>query len=311
MTRNKQKAKRSKSQVVVAIGKLVSFAQGRGRNFVACLLVLVVFLGGWYAVWCKVRQQVLSNGSYWLTQEKVETTQLPPWIHSNIRGEVFRDASLDGPLSILDDDLTQRVANAFSLHPWVAKVHRVQKHHPAGVMVELSYRKPACMVEVQGGLLPIDSLGVLLPSSDFSPIEARRYPRLVGVDSAPLGPVGTMWGDIRVAGGAEIAAAFGDSWQTFNLDRIVTLKTTRPGNRDQYHYELYTRRGTRIIWGLAPRNARNAEVAPKIKVARLKDYVEQRGSLEGSQGPQLLDVSGQHALRDLDSTVMKKSGTLK
>ena len=40
------------------------------------------------------------------------------------------------PLSILDDDLTGRIAAAFALHPWVAKVVRVTKHHPAGVDVE-------------------------------------------------------------------------------------------------------------------------------------------------------------------------------
>ena len=34
---------------------------------------------------------------------------------------------LDGRLSIMDDDLVERIADAFARHPWVAKVERVER----------------------------------------------------------------------------------------------------------------------------------------------------------------------------------------
>ena len=61
----------------------------------------------------------------------------PAWIHTDVKAEVIRNASLDAALSVLDDNLTVNIAQAFALHPWVAKVTRVSKHHPARVKVEV------------------------------------------------------------------------------------------------------------------------------------------------------------------------------
>lgn len=77
------------------------------------------------------------------------------------------------------------------------------------------------MVEVTRGLLPIDSEGVLLPSEDFSPKEAEAYPRLGGIKSIPVGPVGTKWGDPRVDDNAQIAAVLIGDWARLKLYRIV------------------------------------------------------------------------------------------
>lgn len=49
---------------------------------------------------------------------------MPSWIHSDVAGEVLDQMSLNGPISVLDDGLSERIAKAFSLHPWVRKVVR-------------------------------------------------------------------------------------------------------------------------------------------------------------------------------------------
>lgn len=277
--------------------KLGAVIRGRGRPVGLALILATVFFGGWYVVWCKVRDDVLSSDEYWLTARDVEITPLPEWIHTDIRAQVFRDASLDGPLLILDEKLTERIANAFSLHAWVAKVHRVTKHHPARVKVELSYRRPVCMIQVPGGLLPVDVGGVLLPSSDFSPIEASRFPRLVGVETAPMGPVGTRWGDGRVVGAAEIAAAFGEAWAPLELDRLEVSNASESPHGEQYTYELFTRHGTRILWGRAPGSNIPGAAPAADKVARLRQYAKEHGSLEGRNGPQQLDVRNPQSMR--------------
>jgi hypothetical protein len=286
----KAKSKRPPSLAVVVVMRLIALVRSRTRTLLLTALIAAAFFGLWYAVWQRVGQGVLSSEPYWLSQQNVEITPLPEWIHRDIRAEVFRDASLDGPLSIMDDDLTARIANAFSLHPWVAKVRRVSKHHPARVEAELVYRRPVLMVPRPGELLPVDEQGVLLPREDFSPVEARRYPRLQGIDTAPIGPEGTRWGDARVFGGAQIAAAFGPAWHQLRLDCIVPVVSAEMGYGHEYTYRLFTRGGTEIRWGRPPGMETPGEALAADKMTRLLKHLEENGSLEGPKGPQQLDV---------------------
>ncbi len=130
----------------------------------------------------------MSSPDYFLGPQQIEITPPPPWIvRSDLTAEVYRDLGRQGPLRIMDENLTERVAVAFSGHPWVAKVRQVRKYFPAKVKVDLIYRRPVCMVEIPGGLMPVDVQATLLPKDDFSPVEAARYPRLAGVDRGQMG----------------------------------------------------------------------------------------------------------------------------
>ena len=290
MSARKASSRRQPALSLRNLMQLIGWFRGGRLTLALAAFVLVAFFGLWCAAWHGIGRQAMSSDDYWLTQEDVEITPPKAWIHSDLRGEVFRDASLDEPLWLMDDDLTTRIANAFSLHPWVARVRRVTKHHPARVRVELEYRRPVCMVQVSGELLPVDTDGVLLPRRDFSPIEARQYPRLEGVDTAPIGPVGTHWGDAKVLGGAEIAAAFGPAWQELGLESIVPTAPVRVGHGDEYTYELVTRGGTRILWGHPPGIEIPGDVPAADKVAWLVGYHRENGTLEGRDGPQRIDI---------------------
>ncbi len=277
--------------------ELLTYLWGPGRTGTAAVLLLIFFTSGVVAVWRHVRPHVLASGQYTVAQEKVLITPLPNWIHADVRAEVFRDASLDGPLSILDDDLSERLYEAFSLHPWIAKVQQVRRRSPARVEVELVYRRPVCMVDVPGEPLPVDADGVLLPNGDFSPVEKNAYPHLMGIDTVPMGPVGQRWGDGRVAGGAEIAAALAAVWQQLKLDRIVPATHLAMAANAEPTYLLYTRGGTRIVWGLAPGSKAPEEAPAAEKVGRLLQYVADHGTLDGRGGPQELDIHTLPALR--------------
>jgi len=269
----------------------VLFLTGRGRMVSLGILLGGVFAAGWYLVWREVKGHVLSARDYLVGPQDVEITPLPEWIHTDIRAEVFRNASLDKPLSLMDDGLAERIRSAFSLHPWIAKVRRVSKHHPARVKVELEYRRPVLMVETSGGLLPVDARGVLLPSGDFSPVEKSRFPRLAGVETAPLGTAGDCWGDARVVGAAEIAAAIGPAWQELQLTCIVPSAV--PAAPEDFIYTLFTQDGTRIVWGRAPGTKAAGELPPQEKIARLKQCATAHGTLEGRNGPQEFDLRTQ------------------
>jgi len=151
----------------------------------------------------------------------------------------------------------------------------------------------------------VDAGGVLLPSADFSPLEAGRYPRLVGIDSVPVGSPGERWGDARVVGAAEIAAAFGPAWQRLGLERIVCTATVSAGRVQDESYELFTRGGTRVLWGRAPSAEMPSEVPAAEKVARLEKYAAQRGSLDGPSGPGDLDIRTLEPARSDPRTAIK------
>jgi hypothetical protein len=149
------------------------------------------------------------------------------------------------------------------------------------------------MVEVPGGWYPVDAEAVVLPAHDFPPVEVRRYPQLVGIESVPVGPVGHPWGDPRVLGGSQIAAALGPAWQELKLDRIVSAGQGDTGLPRQTVYEIFTRGGTRILWGRAPNREAPGEPDADEKIARLKRYFAEHGTLEGPRGPQVLDLREQ------------------
>lgn len=300
------KKDRSPGPSLPGLRKLIDFFHSPHRSLVFAVAILIGACIAWAITWEKVRTRVLSSPEYWLKLQDVEITPPPEWIHTDVRAEVFRDASLDRSLSITDDDLTDRIASAFKLHPWIAEVTRVSKYHPARVKVELVYYRPVLMVQVPGGLLPVDVNGVLLPTGDFSPLEAGRYPRLVGIDSVPVGPPGERWGDARVVGAAGIAASFGAAWQRLGLERIVPAAMVSVGRHREESYELFTSAGTRVLWGRAPTTDMPGEVPAEEKVARLEKYAAEHGSLDGPNGPQELDVRGLQAVNSSPRTAAGK-----
>lgn len=250
--------------------------------------------GLWMTGWGHVHKHVMASTEYQLDPSNIEITPPTAWIHSDVRAEVVRNASLDTSLSLLDDHLTLQIAQAFAGHPWVAKVTRVSKYYPARVQVELVYRQPVAMVEVTGGLLPVDGEGVLLPSDDFSPAEARRFPRLAEIKTVPIGPQGTRWGDARVAGGARLAALLVDDWREWNLARIIpTVPPAGVRSSDDISYELISQGGMRVLWGHAPGSERAGDPSAADKLGRLRQYAGQHGTLDGPSGT-LLDLRGVH-----------------
>ena len=270
---------------------LLGFAKSRSR-----LLLWLLAIGGLAlvarVVWNEVREHVAARDDYRLDPREIEITPPPPWIRADVKAEALKNASIDGPLSILDEGLVERIHQAFALHPWVAQVARVTKRHPAHVEVELIYRRPVAMVEVPGGLFPVDVEGFLLPSDDFSPLEARTYPRIRGVESSPQGSVGRPWGDPIVTGAARIAEALQPMWSELGLRSIQWVKPAAASDPSApAAFELLTAAGNAIPWGAAPGSEPTGEPTAEQKLARLKSYVARHGSLDDpSGGPHDLDL---------------------
>jgi len=269
---------------------------------ILCLVLLGIFIACVYAAWHKIGSRVLASPEYFIGPRQIEITPPPPWLHrTNLPAEVYRDLTRHGPASIMDDDLIERVAAACLLQPWVAKVRQVAKQYPAKVKVDLVYRRPVCMVKLGDQLLPVDAEAVLLPVDDFSPVEKAKYPRLLGVDRGPMGGARRRWGDIRVAGGAEIAAALLPIWEKLNLQSIVPHLPPETANSGalppgtarravDYYYDVIAAGGMRIIWGRSPASNITGESTSQEKVKKLERFFAELGSLDYPQAPRELDL---------------------
>ncbi|HUY92321.1 MAG TPA: hypothetical protein VMV10_26505 [Pirellulales bacterium] len=257
------------------------------RDLVTLGLLCGALAAGGYAVWLEVRERVLDSDQYRVCLENVVITPPAEWIRSDVKAEVLRDAEANGALSVLDEDLAKRMHQAFSAHPWVARVVRVAKLPPARLHVELVYRKPVCMVQVAEGLFPIDETGVLLPTADFSPHEAARYPRYSNAPLTTEPPAGSVWQEQRIFAAAQLALVLGDVWEEFNFEQFEPQ--TEPGS-SALDFQLVTKKGTRVLWGAAPTTDEAGQALAKAKLAKLKQYFAERGTLEGSHGRQDLDL---------------------
>jgi hypothetical protein len=272
----------------------------RSRWLIVAAMFVAVFATGWHFAWNRVRPHVVAREEYIVRAKDIVVTPLPPWIHSPIVDDVVKNASLSGPLSILDDELTKRLANAFSEHRWVASVHRVRKQLPTRVEVELTYLQPVAMVEVLDGnnpaLLAIDAHGILLDSREFSGdhlAESKRYIPIKGIQSTPHSlSAKQAWGDVYVTGAAQIAKALGSRWQSWGLRCIVAPHRGGAQEFDIYTYQLLTRSGKQIVWGRAPGNEPKGEPSALAKVAMLEQIAGRvsSGSLDDPAMPALIDL---------------------
>jgi hypothetical protein len=257
----------------------------------AAALVAVGLLAAFGVVgWRQWGPSIVQSPDYLLDEEKFEVTPQPAWIHANVKRDAIRAGGL-AELSILDPKLTDKVQHAFAVQTWVASVRRITKQHPARVVVELEYRRPVAMVEViQGeerGLLPVDSEGVLLPPEDFSANQVKNYLRVAVGVTQPQGPVGTPWGDARVASGARIATSLDEVWSKLQLYRIVLVGES---GLQAPTFDIVTRDGARVIWGHAPGEEVSGEATASEKVAQLRAWHEQHGPLTATGGVREINV---------------------
>ncbi len=248
-----------------------------------------------WTLWWGVHQQMRLAPRFRITPQSVLLEPPPPaWVPQNLTEEVLAQLQGEQPLSLLDEDLGRKFYELFSIHPWIARVERVVCEAGPRVRVQVRYRKPVLMVEVPGGLLPVDEQGVLLPSEDFTPEQALRYPRLAAVGTQPSGPPGAPWGDARVHQAAQLASVLLDVWRPWGLDRLVVRASdaTNSEKAQAIIFEIYTRHGSRIVWGTVD----SADSLVRRR-AVLEQLLRQLGTLDDPQRPRLIDLSVLHQPR--------------
>ena len=232
------------------------------------------------------------NSQYRLATSRIEITPPPHWVPHDLVEQVTKRAGLPTELSLLDEDLTQRVAQAFEQHPWVKGNVHVRASVPAQLQVDLEYREPVAMVRAKNGLFPIDVDAVVLPAADFSPAQigevSRRGKRWFAAEWSGRDSLARRHGSRRGAarGVAEVALA--------GVRLEVDPCTARPQTQvawDELSFQLGTTGGSRIIWGRPPGSKRPGELPAEKKIERMKYYLRQHGPFDSSLGPCEFDIT--------------------
>ncbi len=265
------------------------FLRPQNRGLVLSAVVVIAAIAGSLYAWRRWGEAAMQSADYLVTPERIVATRPPAWIHADVQAEVIRSAGI-AQLDLRDRKLLEKLSHAFSLHPWVAKVVRIEKRFPAYIDVELRYRQPVAVVEVaprgNNELLFVDEESVLLPSPDFSPNQAKDYLRIAAGNETTASVFGMPWGNRRIAGAARLAALWGSRWQALGLYRVFAVESAA----GQLSYELRTRRDVRVLWGSAISGEAAGEVSAEQKIAALEKFVQDKGPLDRDGGPAVVDL---------------------
>ncbi len=246
-----------------------------------------------YFAWREAAPLIRQRDEYQLTAERITLTPPPAWIRTDVKFEVLRDTALARGLSILDPNLVQILRDAFEMHPWIERVHQIQRAHPARVTIEVTYRRPIATLQIDRRqpprLIPIDIDAFRLPDADLPDTLISLLPHIRGNYGESL--VGQPYRDPRVLGAARLAAWLAGYWRQLHLvDIVPSTRPERDGDQRYFNYEIVTAGQTRIRWGAAPGLGPQQEAPPQEKLARLLTHVENQGPLNTLDAPAVIDV---------------------
>ncbi len=119
-------------------------SEGSGRSWrwvvVAPVLGVVLLLLGLAALGKTARDYLRNQDRYTISFEDIDCTPPPGQQRADFLDEVQYLGSLPGRLQLLDDNLAERLAEAFARHPRVERVERVAIVPPRQVQVRLVYK---------------------------------------------------------------------------------------------------------------------------------------------------------------------------
>ena len=227
------------------------------------------------------------------SRKHIELSPAPPrWVPPELTDQVAGGKDWPADVtSILDDRLVGRIARAYSAHPWIAKVIRVERRIPARLVVELRYRQPVARVELGDERVPVDIEAVRLPAVDVATAGITPLPLIREVSTpVPVRP-GLTWDDESLKAAVCLAAALEADWETLGLEAIV-VETRVVGRlqEEEVFLRMVTHGGSRIVWGRSPETQHPGELTVAQKLGRLRQFLSHFESLDPPDGPYEINV---------------------
>lgn len=239
----------------------------------AALWPLLLLVAGFVA-WQQWGREHVAPEFQGVDRSRISVTEPPPHVRTDLVATVYQDTAMEG-LSLLDRQATAKIASAFSMHPWVRSVTGVRKLPGGRVDVLLEYRWPVAMVQVFKPhssdktvfFFPVDGEGVLLPSNEFSRSDTLQYLHIEVPGAWTTSPVGSPFGDARVAAAARLAELLAPYREAAQLRAISVHGDPRQSSVPQL--EVTRQDGTRFAWGSPPGMELAGETSPRLKLEAL------------------------------------------
>lgn len=262
---------------------------GSGLAF-ALIPLLVLGYFGWYYYGA----QHLDRTLYALQVDNIELTPSPPWIHTDLKAQVYRDNGLS-QVSLLEPQATATIAHAFDSHVWIKSTNRVRKLSGGKVTVDVTYRRPAAMVFYEpqlgapssgaprGLCYPVDEEGVVLPGDEFASKQVHDYFMIYAPNAAPAGKR-MAFGDERIAAALSLCKLLEPQRVPLKLDCIYVEPDSidqQLGGFNSWVMHILTEEKREIVWGHAPGKETKDEPSVEEKLVSLRTWLQSSPSASG------------------------------
>jgi len=284
----KKSKKKSKKDEKVPAWLAVCIWAGLGMTVVAGLVF------GAVTAWRHIKQKPY----FAVDASELTFGQLAPCIKKEAMQETLRYqlSGLPSPMSIFDRDLARRVAQQLESSPWVLEVSRITRRLPNKLGADITFRRPAAMVEYSGSRYLIDTEGYWLPHKLYktpSDWDEDRLPVLTDSTLHSPPPVGNRWGGPRLAAGAQLVEFLQSKGALERLE-IESIDVTAVGGESSAGMVLNLASGTEVWWG----SARCAAEVPGLEArphepsddTKLENLCEVPDEYPGFQGLNRVDL---------------------
>ena len=259
------------------------------------LVSTVVVLAVALMSWDRYKNQILPPDQFQLTAANVVISPQPLWSDQDLKQVVLGDVDSENyrPKSVMDTDLVGDAAAKLKSIGWIEHIDRIEKSK-SGLRVDLTYRQPVGMVEINKTTMPKSVLKNLKPVN----LHVDRQGVLMGgrMSESPndnlLITIGnpmymdqlltwSPWLDSRVQGAAKIADTLKDHWKPLGFYRLTTFRSRGNATDRRIPYELWTdpvrKYRVHLIWGNPPGEELTNEASASEKLFALETYAQANG----------------------------------
>jgi hypothetical protein len=243
---------------------------------------LGVLFGGLMTLARMTREKARASERYTALFADIECAPPPEGSRAAFLNEVRYLTDFPERLHLLDDDLKQRLYEAFSQHPWVEKVERVEVEPPRQIIVALRYRTPVLAVAADDQadkriLAVVDRRAIVLPASASS----KGLPTFFGTSKGRTRRAGALWEDDGVIEAARTAWFLRPQQERLH---VTGYRAVGKG------LVITTQSGASILWGRPPGLEEPGEAPASKKLERLLRYCSSEGNAEKEPGAPGYDV---------------------
>jgi hypothetical protein len=269
--------------------------------FVGCVILTVI---GTVMLWEQNSKHFLESHNYDLSPDKI-IVEGEPALAEQLKSHILDGLAETNP-NTLDTALVSKVAAITESQPYV-QVSRIKKTIDR-LHIEAQFKTPVAIVELGKLPIAIDANAVLLDGRVY-PMQTPEDFLKISVDRAVDEGLNTweVWPDARIQAAAQVCHEIQPVWKELGLYRVVTYWKPNQSPNSNDVFELWTAYGDKIIWSnvSAPNLA-----STEAKIALIRNYIAENGSLEKLGGRNKLDVRNGQAILQRDVRTAEKGRLL-